>query len=243
MSQEDEDYANGFQSFDLTLLSNFIHQVINPLNGVAGTMDNVIYNRIQGPGRKEQRLNAARAQLEHCISLVRNLAYFAQGFDGIEPTDVREVVVPQSLIEAAMFFQEDAAMKNVRIEVSDRNVQNKIYGHPELIRQVFMNLFDNAVKYTAGGEKVLVTHKMQKKNKSCLVKIENKSEHAIRHDDANRIFDLGFRGSNAKKIVASGTGLGLYICKRIVEDVHRGKIWVEAANDGRVTFFVRLRNT
>ena len=59
---------------DLTLLANFTHQVINPLNGVVGTLDNIIDGTI-GPDRREQRTRAARGQLENCITLIRNLAY------------------------------------------------------------------------------------------------------------------------------------------------------------------------
>ena len=99
------------EPFDLQLLSNFIHQVVNPLNGVAGILDNVIEGRVEGAGRAEQRLKAARAQLEQCISLVRNLAYFAQGFSALAPTERRAVTVPQVIIEAAQVFQEQARNK------------------------------------------------------------------------------------------------------------------------------------
>jgi hypothetical protein len=48
---------------DPLLLSNFVHQVINPLNGVVGTLDNLIDGTIRDPGRRQQRLEALRAQL------------------------------------------------------------------------------------------------------------------------------------------------------------------------------------
>jgi hypothetical protein len=65
------------QAFDLTLLSNFLHQVINPLNGVCGTLDNIT-DGVVPPGSVMQRLKASRAQLEHCVALIRNLAFFSE---------------------------------------------------------------------------------------------------------------------------------------------------------------------
>ena len=60
---------------DLPLLANFVHQIINPLNGVIGTIDNLIDNTIPAE-RREQRLRATRAQLEFAVMMVRHLAYF-----------------------------------------------------------------------------------------------------------------------------------------------------------------------
>jgi signal transduction histidine kinase len=92
------------ENFDLALLPNFVHQVVNPLNGVAGTLDNLVDGVISDNRRKEQRLRVARAQLEQCISLVRNLAYFAQGFNKLRQDDKKVIVLPQVIIESAMFF-------------------------------------------------------------------------------------------------------------------------------------------
>jgi signal transduction histidine kinase len=62
----------------------------------------------------------------------------------------------------------------------------------------------------------------------------------ISSDEMGKIFDLGFRGSNARKIVASGTGLGLYICKQIVEKHHGGTIHVQADGGDAILFTVKL---
>jgi signal transduction histidine kinase len=225
------------QSFDLHLMGNFIHQVVNPLNGVAGTLFNMSKGAI-GPERMLQRINSARAQLEQCISLVRNLAYFASGFSELKPTERRAVIVPQVIIEAAQIFQELAENKQMKIDLDNRQDQNKIFGHHELVRQIFANLFDNAVKYGMPGTRVLVHQSVQKRTKHVLVTVSNESKLPISQEDLTKIFDVGFRGTNAKSIIASGTGLGLYICKRICEDVHLGKIWVEGSQNRKITFFL-----
>ena len=234
-----EAQGSNVEPFDLQLLSNFIHQVVNPLNGVAGILDNVIEGRVEGPGRAEQRLKAARAQLEQqCISLVRNLAYFAQGFSALAPTERRAVTVPQVIIEAAQVFQEQARNKEIFIDLLNRQDQNQIFGHHELIRQIFVNLFDNATKYSEPGTNIIIEQRVQERRSRILITAQSQSARPLSQQDLGRIFELGFRGRNAREIVASGTGLGLYICKRIAEDVHSGEMWAEATREGKVTFFI-----
>ena len=147
------------------LLANFVHQVINPLNGVAGTLDNLA-SGVVPHDRQVQRTRAARAQLEQAILLLRNLAYFSELTGDQTQVDSRRVrkvcVIPQIIIEAAMFFQELGNSKGIRIELDDKETQYRVEGNPDLLRQVFMNLFDNAVKYGQDNTVVHVTPWIQK---------------------------------------------------------------------------------
>jgi signal transduction histidine kinase len=213
------------QKIDLTLLSNFLHQVINPLNGVCGTLDNFLEGQIP-KGSETQRLRAARAQLEHCITLTRNLAFFSQF--SMNPSEFKASkqktsVVPQVIIEAMMFFQESARKKGMNIHLEDPKTQYKLPCDPDLLRQVFMNIFDNAVKYGAPNTVIRVTTGIQNSTKDTVIEVSGMSV-PVPRSERDRIFDVGYRGTNASEIIASGTGLGLYICKMIVEEVYGGKI-------------------
>jgi signal transduction histidine kinase len=231
-----EKYPN---DLDLTLLANFVHQVVNPLNGVAGTLDNLAEGVIQGEERRQQRLNAARAQLEQCITLIRNLAFLAQGSGGVADDDRRRIVLPQVIIESAMFFQEDGKSKSININLVDKKSQNIINGHPELIRQVLMNIFDNFIKYGKKGCAVEVNQRIQRSSGMALIEIKGISEHAIDQDDLQKIGTLGFRGKNAKMVVASGSGLGMYICRKIIEG-QGGSLHLETGSQGKVLFIIKL---
>ena len=65
------------QIFDLTLMSNFVHQVVNPLNAVCGTLDNIANGDVP-VGSIKQRVRASRSQIEYCVELIRNLAFLAE---------------------------------------------------------------------------------------------------------------------------------------------------------------------
>ncbi len=228
------------QKIDLTLLSNFVHQVINPLNGIAGTLDNIISGEIKEEHRKEQRLRATRAQIEQCVSLLRNLAYFSRGFGSLSEEQHDVISIPEMIIEAAMFFQEDAANKGIRINLEERWVQNKVIGHRELVMQVMMNIFDNCVKYSRPDSLVKVNQRIQKRTGDAIITVANESKNPVNKLELERFFELGFRGENAKMIVASGTGLGLYIAQEIVSTIHNGSITIQPQGQNKLEFIIRI---
>lgn len=211
-------------TFTLALISNITHQAINPLNGVLGTLDNIIDGVIEG-SRREQRLRSARAQLEYTVSLIRNLAFFAQYgthvSDDPKFRSTKTCVIPQNLIEAAQFFQEQGTSNEVRIEVHDRHVQNAVKGDPDLLRQVFMNIFDNFVKYGEPNSTTEVKHWIQRKTGTLIVTLSGRST-PFSNDE--RIFEVGVRGKQANSKTSSGSGLGLHICKLIIERLFKGSI-------------------
>jgi len=226
---------------DLAMLSNFVHQIVNPLNGVAGTIDNLINGEIE-EHRRVQRLGAARAQIEQCINLLRNLAFLSQGFGSNSSSDLDLIVLPKIIIEAAMFFQEEAKNKGITISLSDKYTQNKVNASSDLIRQVLMNIFDNCVKYGERNMPVSVEQRIQKSSGDALIIIRNQSRMPLDLVDIPKLTNLGFRGSNARKVVASGTGLGLYICKHIVEDFHSGSFSINLRKPNDLEFIIKLPN-
>lgn len=231
------------QTIDLLFLGNFVHQVVNPLNGIAGTLDNVA-NGIYPFEDSKRKVNAARAQLEQCISLVRNLAFFSEVSSVNKklnaPRSDTLIPLPQTIIEAAMFYQDAASSRNIAIELMDKETQYRIRGRPEALRQVFMNLFDNATKYGDPHTKVKISPRVQEKNHMLLIEVKNIGL-GFTGVEAKNLFQLGVRAQQARDSKALGTGLGLYICRKIMEDFMGGTITVAYnANLRETTFQIRF---
>jgi len=117
------------------------------------------------------------------------------------------------------------------------NTIHTIQGDSEKLRQVFYNLFDNAIKYTKQGSIVLSLEKINGKIRIIL----QDSGIGIDSDVMPHLFEKFTRSSDAQKSNHLGTGLGLYVAKKIIE-AHNGKIWAESEGaDKGSTFFIELK--
>ena len=102
---------------------------------------------------------------------------------------------------------------------------------PERIEQVLTNLLENAVKYSPDGADLRV--RVQPKARGVLLEVQ---DHGIGlpKEAAERIFEPFSRAANAEHQQITGMGLGLYICRNIVEQ-HHGRIWARSAGEGAGT--------
>jgi signal transduction histidine kinase len=103
------------------------------------------------------------------------------------------------------------------------------------VEQVIENLVDNAMKYGGASSPEIVVEDVDGEAHIAVV------DHGIGipQGERDRIFERFFRASNVQSITDTGLGLGLYICRRIVEE-HGGRIWHEPTPGGGSTFVVAL---
>ncbi len=108
-----------------------------------------------------------------------------------------------------------------------------IYGDGVRLAQVIENLFTNAIKYAPGAPIIVLLDQV---DDNVLISFMDRGP-GISSEALPFVFDRFYRARNEKTI--TGTGLGLYICKQIIE-AHRGKIWAESTPGQGTTFFIEL---
>ena len=104
------------------------------------------------------------------------------------------------------------------------------------IRQVVDNLINNAIKYSSPKTKVMVS--AAQKGAELFISVTDQGA-GISEDDLPKIFDSMYRVDSALNIRVGGVGLGLSICKGLVEE-HGGRIWAESEVGKGSTFFFTL---
>jgi two-component system sensor histidine kinase KdpD len=116
------------------------------------------------------------------------------------------------------------------------DIQSTVSLHGDGVRmaQVFDNLFTNAIKYAPGKPIFVVLRQI---GESLIVSFMDRGP-GIPKESLPLIFERFYRVRNNEKTV-TGTGLGLYICRQIIE-AHRGKIWAESDPGQGTTFFIEL---
>jgi len=108
-----------------------------------------------------------------------------------------------------------------------------ILGDGVRLTQVFENLFTNAMKYAPGSPIIVILNQV---GRSMLVSFTDHGP-GIPKESLPLIFERFYRVRSERSV--TGTGLGLYICKQII-DAHRGKIWAESLPNQGTTFFIEL---
>lgn len=137
----------------------------------------------------------------------------------------------------------DAVLRDVvtRLRVRHKNLDvtmnlkpiPSIHGDGVRLAQVFENLFTNAIKYAPGAPIVVL---LEGVGETAIISFIDQGP-GIAPEAIPFIFDRFYRVRTEKSI--TGTGLGLYICKQIIE-AHRGKIWAESTPGQGTTFFIEL---
>jgi PAS domain S-box-containing protein len=110
-----------------------------------------------------------------------------------------------------------------------------VYADPDRLREVITNLFDNAVKYTPEG-KVTLGLTGNDQVAQCYVRDTGPG---IPADDLPHLFQKFYRVDSSATRTIGGTGLGLFICRKIIE-LYNGRIWVESKLGEGSTFYINL---
>lgn len=129
------------------------------------------------------------------------------------------------------------AMKKGLVMVfrSDCTTQGTIYADIGKTRQVIMNLVDNSMKYTPKGTITIVAHDDAKKKKM-YVTIQDTGI-GMGKDTLEEVFDKFVRAKNANSVNVTGTGLGLFVAKKMVTEM-KGRVWAESEGEGLGSTFI-----
>jgi two-component system phosphate regulon sensor histidine kinase PhoR len=129
-----------------------------------------------------------------------------------------------------------AEKKNLKLICNIREDQNYfVNGDKEKLRQVLVNLIDNSMKYTKEGQ---IDVSLENINGKIKLAIKDTGV-GIAKEVIGTLFEKFSRGDGAR-MNTSGSGLGLYLVKELVE-AHKGRVWIESRGLGKgSTFFVEL---
>ena len=146
-------------------------------------------------------------------------------------TDVTRYNLSEQLRTCVLLLEKKWTGKSLQITANFN--EHMISGNEELLKQVWINLLDNAVKFSPQGGEVSISIARQEKN--TVVRIQNTGPE-ISKEDQTRIFQKFYQGDPSH--ATQGNGLGLSIVRKIVE-LHHGSVSVDSKN-GKTAFSVAL---
>jgi signal transduction histidine kinase len=169
----------------------------------------------------QETLNGIAAEAKRLGNLVENMLLLARADAGQWPVTRSRVFLDDVLLDAASAARALGVTKGVNVDVGALE-ETPVVADPELLRQLFMILLDNAVNFTPEGGSV--TASAQRNGTSCKVTIADTGI-GIPADSLSHVFDRFYRADAARG--RAGAGLGLSIARWIVGE-HQAEIWLES---------------
>ncbi len=203
------------------LLRTISHDLRTPLTSISGNAGNLLANdEIFDTDTRRQIYTDIREDSEWLISLVENLLSVSRMGDGKSDIRMSAELVSDVIEEAVRRTEKNAREHKLTVKESDGILLARM--DARLIVQVLSNLIDNAIKYTPSGSEIEISA-TEKDNKIAITVADN--GHGIADEIKPRVFDMFYTG--AEKIADSrrSLGLGLALCKSIV-NAHGGEITV-----------------
>jgi signal transduction histidine kinase/DNA-binding NarL/FixJ family response regulator len=202
------------------------HDLRSPLMNITGVTE-VMLDGMFGPVTEEQKkwLLRVQANSHNLIDLVSDFLDLSKLESGYVNVSKQVISVTDLVRKSIESFQVVASNKKVRVaEAIDASLPS-IFADPQRLEQVLNNLISNAIKFTGDGGEVKVGAALAE-TRGIRVWVQDSGE-GIPTDEISELFQKYRQGGNANNSNHKGTGLGLVICKMIVE-AHGGTIWVES---------------
>jgi len=216
-----------------SFVSNVSHEFRSPLTVIKGALDN-LSDGLHGPLIPDQTepVQMCLREVNRLKRLVSDLLDLARMEAGKLPMHKVEVDLRETLSSVVQFFNALAKERNLQLVGELGTVPAKLTGDPDRLKQVFINLVTNAIKFTEAGT---IRVRLAKDGEVFQVQVIDNGR-GIDAADLERIFDKFERVGGETQ---EGSGLGLPIARDIVQ-LHQGKIWAERNPEGGSRFIVRL---
>lgn len=218
------------------------HDLRNPLTAIAIAMETLQSNYNVEKGEFNRRLTStitgnlfkqARSQTKVIDRMIADLLLVGHGSEREIPIQPQKMALGRLCLDILEEMSDRYTAKSLNILQDIPNDLPCVYGDPERIRQVVVNLLDNAIKYTPTGGTITISG-LHRTTQKVQISISDTGP-GIPEENREHIFENHFRLQRDE--ATQGYGIGLCLCQRVIR-AHYGQIWVDsAANSGALFHF------
>lgn len=227
--------ANKEQEKIKGIIANLSHQLKTPLSNVK--LYETFLEDVQLPEDKrnmfQEKMCRQIQKLEWILSTLIKCARLEEG--AIEFKASQEPI-QNTIMQAIDTVSFKAAERNIEIMAEGGLPDILLYHHPNWTREVFVNLLENAIKYSPENSKIVI--KSEVLSMYTQISIIDQGM-GIKEEEYAQIFQRFYRGKDAENI--EGSGIGLYLCRLIMEK-QQGNIFVSSTYGSGSVFAVYLLN-
>ena len=219
------------------LISNISHDLKTPITAIKGYMEGIMDGVADTPEKMDKYVHTVYNKANEMDLLINELTFYAK-------IDTNRIPYNFAPISVGAYF--DDCAEDLAMELESKNVEfgyfnyvegdQKIIADPEQLKRVINNIVSNSLKYME-RERGLINLRVKDVGDFIQVELEDNGK-GIAAKDLPNIFDRFYRTDASRNSSKGGSGIGLSIVKRIIED-HGGKIWATSREGtGTVMYFV-----
>lgn len=231
-----------FESMRSDFVANVSHELRTPLTAIRGYIETLLQTPPADPGDSRQFLEIIDRHSDRLNRLTEDLLTLSDLESGkiqlsLQPLDAGQLI--QRVLEV---FWDQAAKKKVKLTHAIAPGLPMLLGDLDRLQQLFINLVDNAIKYTPANGEVSLTATQVAIQNGGAAQIEiavRDTGPGIPEKDLPRLTERFYRVDKARSRDLGGTGLGLAIVKHIVQ-AHKGELTIESVLKKGTTVRVRL---
>lgn len=220
------------ESIKKDFVVNVSHELRTPLTAIKGFIDTILEEETDATHRRY--LEIVKRHTERLISIVRDLLTLAR-LEEEQYLDLERVDLVSLVEQVKKIYEQRLEEKGLSCDVIAHEGVGPIQADAFKLEQVFINLIDNAVKYTEKGG---ITIRIEPADNGVRIAVQDTGI-GIRREHLERIFERFYVVDKARSRQTGGTGLGLSIVKHIVM-LHRGTIEVSSEPGKGTTFNIQL---
>ncbi len=226
-----------FDKENKELISNISHDLKTPITAIKGYVEGIMDGVADTPEKMDRYIKTIYNKANEMDLLINELTLYSKIDTNRIPYNFTTISAQQYFIDCAEDLYMELDSKGVRFEFRNyMEEDSKVIVDPEQLRRVINNIISNSLKYM-DKEQGIIT--MNVRDVGDFIQIElGDNGKGIAAKDLPNIFDRFYRTDASRNSSKGGSGIGLSIVKKIVEE-HGGKIWATSTEGkGTVMYFV-----
>ncbi|MDA1477579.1 two-component system histidine kinase PnpS [Bacillus changyiensis] len=218
-------------------VANVSHELKTPITSIKGFTETLLDGAMNERETLQQFLSIILKESGRLETLIQDLLDLSKIEQQTFTLNIQECDIGEILEEIEMLLKSKAEEKKIILKLNKPKETALASGDPHRLKQIFLNLVNNALTYTT--ENGTVTISAEVLQSVVQVKVKDTGI-GIKHEEISRIFERFYRIDKDRSRNSGGTGLGLAIVKHLVE-AHHGEIDVESEQGEGTIFTVRLK--
>lgn len=196
--------------------ANVSHEMKTPLTSIKGFVETLQAGAVDNPEMARKFLNIIMIEADRLTRLINDILSITKMESGNENVEIKKIPLDRAVMEVCDLLKIHAEEKEVKVYASPNEKPSFIMGNPDRVKQLLINLIENAIKYNKVGGTVTV--KVLEDNEHIHLSVSDTGI-GVKEEHLKRLFERFYRVDKGRSRAMGGTGLGLAIVKHIVNSM------------------------